>query len=136
MAHRTADNSIDTRSLNDLYNAAKEERSTLKNPPPLRVLHGGDAGSQGDGYRAAWAKAFPDIPLHLTILLSKYHDVHLDQAHFNGENIGDVVALQTLHDFPRWKSRGRLLWYKPKHFEDLLRNEKDPDGAFLPTSVC
>ena len=104
---------------------------------PFQVFWGGDAGNQGDGIRSAWAQQFPDIPLNLTITLSKYADTRLDEAFYEGVEVpADVVALQTLHDFPRWKSQNRLLFYKPANWEDLLVDERDADGAFLAFAIC
>lgn len=127
---------IDTRSLDEIYAAAKAERASSGISQPLQVLFGGDAGSQGDGVRKAWAEQFPDIPLNLTVALSKYHDVRLDQAFYEGQHVADVVALQTLQDFPRWKAANRLMLYKPATFEDILVDEKDPDGAYMPFAIC
>lgn len=40
--------------------------------------------------------------------------------------------LQTVHDFPRWKSEGKLLEYKPPNFEDVHQAIIDKDGAYVP----
>ncbi|KAK4499270.1 hypothetical protein PRZ48_009783 [Zasmidium cellare] len=127
---------IDDRSLSDIYAAARREY-TSNSTRPLQVFWGGDAGDQGDGIRTAWAQQFPDIPLNLTVILSKYADTRLDEAFYEGTEypVVDVAALQTLRDFPRWKTQNRLVYYKPANWEDLLANENDPDGAFLAFSI-
>lgn len=86
--------------------------------------------------RASWAKAFPKIPLNLTVDLSKYHDSNIDRSWQLGSEYVDVAALQTLHDFARWKSQGRLLPYKPAVWENIWPSVKDPQGAFLPIAFC
>ncbi|KAK6002040.1 hypothetical protein QM012_002530 [Aureobasidium pullulans] len=53
---------IETRSLDEIYAAAKNETGELI------VLWGGDAVSQGDATVAAWRARFPDIKLNLTPL--------------------------------------------------------------------
>lgn len=86
--------------------------------------------------RNAWAKAFPKIPLNLTVDLSKYHDSNIDRSLQLGSEYIDVAALQTLHDFPRWKSQGRLLPYKPSVWEKIWPSVKDAQGAYLPMAFC
>lgn len=125
----------DQRTLSELYEAAKEEQATTAQAP-LQVLMGGDSGNQGDVIRDSWRQRFPDLPLNLTVDLSKYQDIRIDLAHLEGKAIADVTMLQTLQDFPRWKAENRLMYYKPNHFDDLLNGEKDINGAYLPTGVC
>ena len=93
------------------------------------------AGSQGDGVRSAWKARFPNVVLNLTVDLSKYHDSRVDRAYYEGTHVADVAVLQTLQDFPRWKSQNKLSYYKPMNFDDLLANEKDLDGAYLPIQI-
>ncbi|KAF2209001.1 hypothetical protein CERZMDRAFT_70365 [Cercospora zeae-maydis SCOH1-5] len=120
---------VDTRSLDDIYAAARAEHGTLQ------VFWGGDAGSQGDKVRQSWAQRFPDIKLNLTVDLSKYHDNRIDRAHLQGLHVADVAVLQTLQDFRRWKSEGKLVNYKPATFDDILPGEKDPDGAWYTEAI-
>ncbi|CZT17319.1 related to ABC-type Fe3+ transport system, periplasmic component [Ramularia collo-cygni] len=120
---------VESRSLDQIYAAAKQESG------PLQVFWGGDAGSQGDGTRAAWAARFPDLPLNLTVDLSKYHNNRIDRAHLQGLHVADIANLQTLQDFPRWKAEGKLVKYKPANFEDILGSEKDFEGAYVPTGI-
>lgn len=130
LAQWTPNIPIDTRSINEIYAAARQEYSSVQKP--LQVFSGGDAGSQGDAIRTAWKANFPDIPLNFTVDLSKYHDSRVDRAYLYNESIADVVLLQVLSDFPRWKKENRLLYYKPPSFADILEEWKDSDGAYLP----
>ncbi|EME84330.1 uncharacterized protein MYCFIDRAFT_134075 [Pseudocercospora fijiensis CIRAD86] len=119
----------DTRSLDAIYQAARKENGTLQ------VFWGGDAGSQGDDLRTAWAAQYPDVKLNLTVDLSKYHDNRIDRAYQEGIHVADVAVLQTLQDFPRWKQEGKLLNYKPATFDDILQDQKDLDGAWYACLV-
>ena len=76
------------------------------------------------------------IKLNLTIDLSKYHDARIDRSFYANDETIDIAALQTLHDFPRWKAQNRLMYYKPQNFSDLVNGEKDFDGAWLPVYLC
>jgi len=125
---------LETRSLDEIYAAAKKEAGN--NSQPLQVAWGGDAGTQGDGVRKAWKERFPDVPLNLTVDLSKYHDGRIDTAFYKGGHVADVAFLQTLQNFPRWKAQNRLLYYKPAEFDDIFDGEKDLDGAWLGAFNC
>ena len=93
------------------------------------------AGAQGDSVRSAWEARFPNVSLNLTVDLSKYHDGRIDRAYYEGTHVADIAVIQTLQDFPRWKAENRLSYYKPNNFDDLLANEKDLDGAYLPIQI-
>ncbi|KAA8645500.1 hypothetical protein EYZ11_005056 [Aspergillus tanneri] len=117
---------IETRTLDEIYEAAKKE------PGPLIVSSGGDAGNQNDETIRAFQKRFPEIQVNWTVDLSKYHDSRIDRQFYTGKETTDVVILQTLHDFPRWKEQNRLLYYKPAMWNDIYASERDPHGAYLP----
>lgn len=124
----------ETRSLDEIYTAAQQESGNTSRP--LQVFWGGDAGDQGEAVRSGWKERFPDIPLNLTVDLSKYHDGRADKAFYEGKHVADIAVLQTLQDFPRWKSQNRLLYYKPREFDDVFNGEKDFDGAWLGLFNC
>ncbi|MDX3521433.1 hypothetical protein [Streptomyces scabiei] len=42
---------------------------------------------------------------------SKFHDARIDNQLATGSLVPDVVQLQTLQDFSRWKKEGFLLPY-------------------------
>lgn len=125
---------LESRSLEDIYAAARNEAGNTSQP--LQVAWGGDAGEQGDSVRQAWKQRFPELPLNLTVDLSKFHNGRIDRAFYQGEHSADVAFLQTLQDFPRWKAQNRLLYYKPAEFNDIFNGEKDADGAWLGLFNC
>lgn len=71
----------------------------------------------------------------MTVNLSKYLDNEIDRAFYEDRTVYDVAVLQSLQDYPRWKSANRLLYYKPYNFADLLEGEKDFQGAWLPVQI-
>jgi ABC-type Fe3+ transport system substrate-binding protein len=119
----------ETRSLDELYQAAKAEGGKLV------VYAGGDVASQQAGVVAAFKAQFPDIALTMVVDYSKFHDVRIDNQFATGQLIPDVAHLQTLQDFTRWKQEGRLLHYKPAGFSKVHDAFKDPDGAWVAISV-
>lgn len=42
----------------------------------------------------------------------------------------DSVILQTLHDYPRWKSEDVLLQYKPLGWDSIYEEFRDDDGYY------
>jgi ABC-type Fe3+ transport system substrate-binding protein len=119
----------ETRSLDELYRAAKAEGGKLV------VYAGGDVASQQAGVVAAFGRQFPDIELTMVVDYSKFHDVRIDNQIATGQLIPDVTQLQTLQDFTRWKQQGRLLNYKPAGFSKVHDAFKDPDGAWVAIAV-
>lgn len=120
---------IDTRSLDEIYAAAQKESG------PLIVASGGDSQAQWDGFRSFFMSRFPKIKLVLTVDFSKYHDGRADRANAIGEHYADIIFLQALHDYPRWKKENRLLYYKPPNHKNIYNSHKDLDGAYHGASV-
>ncbi|GKQ34851.1 ABC transporter substrate-binding protein [Streptomyces sp. A012304] len=117
------------RSLDELYEAAVAEGGKLV------LYQGGDVDSQAAAVRTAWATAFPEVELTVVVDYSKYHDVRVDNQLATGTLVPDVVQLQTLQDFTRWKRQGKLLAYKPAGFSEVHKGFKDPDGAWTALMV-
>ncbi|NNN34966.1 ABC transporter substrate-binding protein [Streptomyces sp. S3(2020)] len=115
----------ETRTLDELYRAALAEGGKLV------VYAGGDTPTQQDFTKAAFLKRFPDIDLTLVVDYSKYHDVRVDNQLATDTLVPDVVQLQTLQDFTRWKEQGRLLRYRPAGFSKVYDKFKDPHGAWV-----
>ncbi|WP_329222979.1 extracellular solute-binding protein [Streptomyces sp. NBC_01485] len=128
-AGRTGSGAEETRSLDELYRAAVAEGGKLV------VYAGGDTPTQQDGVRAAWRERFPDVDLTLIVDYSKYHDVRVDNQLATGTLVPDVVQLQTVQDFTRWKAQGRLLSYKPAGFSKVYDAFKDPQGAWVAVAA-
>ncbi|MDT7841981.1 ABC transporter substrate-binding protein [Streptomyces justiciae] len=119
----------ETRTLDELYRAALAEGGKLV------VYAGGDTPTQQDGTKAGFKARFPDIDLTLVVDYSKYHDVRVDNQFATDTLVPDVVQLQTLQDFVRWKEQGRLLHYKPSGFSKVYDAFKDPQGAWVATGA-
>ena len=115
----------ETRTLDELYRAA------LADGGKLVIYAGGDTPTQQDATKAAFRKRFPEIDLTLIVDYSKYHDVRVDNQFATDTLVPDVVQLQTLQDFTRWKEQGRLLPYKPAGFSKVHDGFKDPQGTWV-----
>jgi ABC-type Fe3+ transport system substrate-binding protein len=121
----------ETRTLDELY------RDALAESGKLVVYAGGDLADSGSGAsaRTAFRQRFPEIDLQLIVDYSKYHDVRVDNQLATDTLVPDVVQLQTVQDFTRWKHEGRLLHYKPAGFSKLYKKFRDTDGAWIAGMV-
>ncbi|KAK9768198.1 hypothetical protein K7432_001334 [Basidiobolus ranarum] len=119
------------KEIERLYQDALEEGGHVN------VLAGGDLPFASVGIVKAFEKRFPGTTLNITMDISKYHDVLIDRqlAQGGGALETDVAHLQTIQNFPRWKSEGRLMQYKPVGFSHLYDPYKDEEGYYWPTHI-
>ena len=115
--------------LQALYQAA------IRDGGKLVVYAGGDTAQQQDATKAAFVKRFPGIDIQIIVDYSKIHDVRIDNQIARGAAVPDVVQLQTLQNFPRWKKEGHLLAFKPAGFAGLHPQFRDADGAWQAIGV-
>lgn len=86
-----------------------------------------------DSLPTAFQASFPGIEIVVMCDLSKYLDGRINRAYetSNGTDDGaDVVIIQTLQNFPRWKAENRLLNYKPLNSSEVYPEFIDKDGAY------
>ena len=142
---------VESRSLDQIYQAA------LKEPKTLTVAWGGDGTSatssehvesnfvsftvkaSGTLIKSFFEAKFPGMTLNVSLDLSKYLDGKADLKYAStngGDNGADVVVLQTLHNFPRWKLQDRLLPYKVACWNDIYPEFVDNDGAYTGLFIC
>ncbi|MFJ5304189.1 ABC transporter substrate-binding protein [Streptomyces sp. NPDC088350] len=117
------------RTLDQLYSAAEAEGGRLV------VYAGGDWKNQQDDTKQAFEKRFPGVKVEMVVDYSKYQDARIDNQLATGTLVPDVVQLQTLQDFERWKRQGVLLPYRPAGFGKVYDTFKDADGAWVATDV-
>ncbi|MEM9284078.1 MAG: ABC transporter substrate-binding protein [Verrucomicrobiota bacterium] len=115
---------METRSLDELYAAALEEEGQFV----LRA--GGDKPDQIDSYLDKFKARFPDLKVTHTVDVSLNHAPRFDNAReVGGEtNVPDVIQFQTLHDFEYYKEHELIEPYKPKHWDKVFPDHKDPNG--------
>uniref|UniRef100_A0A183BT18 DUF1574 domain-containing protein n=1 Tax=Globodera pallida TaxID=36090 RepID=A0A183BT18_GLOPA len=112
------------RTLDQLYAAA------LKEGGRLILYAGGDTAGQQDWTKMAFERRFPNITLDVVVDYSKFHAPRIDYQLANRSLVPDVVQLQTVQDFPRWKEMGVLKPYKPAGWNAIYKDYRDPDSYF------
>ncbi|WP_250207944.1 ABC transporter substrate-binding protein [Curvibacter sp. CHRR-16] len=120
---------MESEAMRQLHAAALAEGGKLV------IYAGGDTPVQQDAVKAAFQKQFSGIDIQIVVDYSKFHDVRLDNQFANNAVVPDVIQLQTLQNFPRWKRLGRLQAFKPTGFEHIHTGFKDADGAWMAIGV-
>ncbi|THV41471.1 ABC transporter substrate-binding protein [Glycomyces buryatensis] len=110
--------------LQELYEQAVAEGGDLV------IYAGGDKPGQADYLRDAFEEKFPEINANVIVDFSKNHDARIDNQVAEGKVVADVAHLQTIDDFPRWKSEGVLEQYRPVGWDHVYDEVKDPDGYY------
>ncbi|MEM8793849.1 MAG: ABC transporter substrate-binding protein, partial [Pseudomonadota bacterium] len=117
---------IETRSLDQLYAAALEEGGKFV----LRA--GGDKPDQIDYYLDMFKARFPELNVTHSVDVSINHAPRFDNARAAGgaTNIPDVIQFQTLHDFNYYAENDLLEVYRPKHWDKVFPDHRDPHGRW------
>jgi hypothetical protein len=119
----------ESRSLEQVYQAALAEGGQLV------VYAGGDEPTQQDFTKMQFEQRFPGMNVTIVVDYSKFHDVRIDGQLAARQLIPDVVQLQTLQDFPRWKRQDVLMQYKPRGWSQIYPDFRDQDGYHLGTGM-
>ncbi|CAG7836052.1 unnamed protein product [Allacma fusca] len=115
---------VETKSLDELYADALREGGRV-------ILYaGGDTPGQQDYFKMLFENRFPGVKLDVIVDYSKFHNGRIENQLANKNLIPDIIQLQTIQDFPRWKKRGLLLKYKPRGWKSIYEGFKDPDGFY------
>ena len=117
---------IETKSLDDLYADAMQESGEIV----LRA--GGDKPDQVDYYVDMFKARFPELKVTHSVELSIHHAPRYDNARAAGgeKNVPDVIQIQTAHDIDYYADRGLLVPYKPKNWDKVFPDHKDPHGRW------
>ncbi|MEM1247428.1 MAG: ABC transporter substrate-binding protein [Acidobacteriota bacterium] len=118
---------IEERSLEELYELALAEGGELV----LRA--GGDKPDQIDGYLDPFKARFPELRVTHSVELSIYHAPRFDNARAAGgeKHVPDVLQLQTQHDLDYYAEHGLLEAYKPRNWDRVYPDHKDPHGRWI-----
>jgi ABC-type Fe3+ transport system substrate-binding protein len=110
-------------SLDVLYQSAKAE-GTL-------VLYEGGPTAPWEATGKEFSARYPGVTVKVTGGKSNILDKQIDSQFADGRLNVDLVMLQTLQDFARWKQEGVLLEFKPQGFDKIDPGFKDADGAYV-----
>jgi len=114
-------------SLDKLYAKAKSEGAL--------AFYAGGPTAPWEARAKAFGEMYPGIKISIGGGFSNVLDKRIDQQIAAGKLEVDAAILQTIADFVRWKSEGRLLIFQPDGFNAMDASFKDSDGAFWATMV-
>jgi ABC-type Fe3+ transport system substrate-binding protein len=114
-------------SLDQIYQQAKTEGAF--------AYYVGGPTAPWEARARGFEQRYPGIKVSVTGGFSNVLDKRIDAQLAAGKLEIDAAMFQTLNDFARWKSQGRLLAYKPPGFDAIDPSFKDPDGAFHTQQV-
>lgn len=120
---------VEQRGLDVLHKAAIAEGGRVI------VYAGGDTPGQQDGIKKAFEGRFPGVTLDVIVDYSKFHEARIDNQIATNTLVPDIIQIQTLQNFPRWKREGVLQPYKPLGWDKVYPPFKDEDGAFTGVFV-
>jgi hypothetical protein len=92
---------VESRSIEQIYQAALAEGNGT-----MVVYSGGTARGQQAGTKQAFESRFPGLTVDIVVDYSHYQGPRIDVQLENNSLVPDVVQLQTLQAFPRWKEQG------------------------------
>jgi len=114
-------------SLDTLYQAAKAEGTV--------VLYEGGPAASWEAIGKEFSARYPGVTVKVTGGKSNILDKQIDSQLANGKLDVDLVIIQTLQDFARWKQEGVLLEFKPEGFDKIDPASKDANGAYVAVMV-
>ena len=114
-------------SLDAIYANAKTEGAL--------TLYVGGPTAPWEAMAKVFTQRYPGLTISISGGFSNVLDKRIDAQIAAGKLEVDAAILQTIADFVRWKTEGRLLEYKPAGFDAIDASFKDPDGAYWATMV-
>lgn len=102
----------------------------MKEGGRLVIYGGGSLAGDQDSVKRQFETRFPNTTITFIIDSSNVHRSRINLQLEEKKVIPDVVQLQTIQDFPRWKKEGVLYNYKPVGWSQVYDGFKDLDGFY------
>ena len=114
-------------SPDGLYQSAKAEGTV--------VLYEGGPAAPWEAIAKEFSARYPGVIVKVTGGKSNILDKQIDSQLADGKLNVDLVIIQTLQDFARWKQQGVLLEFKPQGFDKIDPASKDAEGAYVAVMI-
>ena len=115
-------------TLEVLYEKAKTEGAL--------TFYAGGPTAPYERWANEFQQKFPGITVKIKGGFSNVLNAEITQQMKDKKLEVDMAIFQTVQDFVAWKKQGSLLNYKPDAFEQIGPAYRDPDGAFVATSIA
>jgi ABC-type Fe3+ transport system substrate-binding protein len=114
-------------TIEQLYAKAKAEGEV--------VFYSGGPAAPHENRAKLFMQQFPGINVKITGGFSNVLNEQIEKQMADKKLAVDLAFFQTVQDFVKWKSQGKLLHFKPDGFEHIYPNFRDPDGAYMSLSA-
>jgi ABC-type Fe3+ transport system substrate-binding protein len=114
-------------STAELYEKAKSEGAL--------VFYSGGPAAPHEARAKVFMQQFPGITVSVTGGFSNVLNADIEKQMAAGAMTVDMAFFQTVQDFVAWKTRDKLLAFKPEGFERIYPNLRDPDGTYMALSI-
>jgi hypothetical protein len=114
-------------STAELYEKAKAEGAL--------VFYSGGPAAPHEARAKLFMQQFPGITVSVTGGFSNVLNADIEKQMSAGAMTVDMAFFQTVQDFVAWKSRDKLLAFKPEGFDNIYPNLRDPDGTSMALSI-
>src|SRR5580693_6612508 len=119
--------SAGAQSMIELYDKAKAEKEL--------VLYTGGPAAPHEARAKVFMQQFPGITVSVTGGFSNVLNADIEKQMAAGAMTVDMALFQTVQDFVAWKSRDKLVAFKPEGFDHVYPNLRDPDGTYMALSI-
>jgi len=113
--------------MENLYERAKLEKEL--------VIYGGGPTTLYEVPARAFEQQYPGIKVTVHAGFSNVHNEKINRQLKAGALDADLVILQTVQDYVRWKKEGVLAQFKPAAWDAIDESFKDSDGHYVGVFV-
>ena len=113
--------------MQELYEKAKLEKEL--------VIYGGGPTTLYEVPARAFEQRYPGIKVTIHAGFSNVHNEKINRQLKSKTLDADLVILQTVQDYARWKKEGVLAQFRPAAWDAIDGSFKDPDGYFVGVFV-
>jgi ABC-type Fe3+ transport system substrate-binding protein len=114
-------------TIAELYERAKAEKEV--------VFYSGGPAAPHENRAKLFTQQFPGIDVKVTGGFSNVLNEQIEQQMAEKKLAVDMAFFQTVQDFVKWKTQGKLQNFKPEGFDQIYPNFRDPDGAYMALSA-
>jgi ABC-type Fe3+ transport system substrate-binding protein len=114
-------------TMAELYEKAKAEKEL--------VFYAGGPAAPHENRAKLFMQQYPGIDVKVTGGFSNVLNEQIEQQMAGKQLLVDLTFFQTVQDYVKWKSEGKLLNFKPDGFDQVYPNLRDEDGAYMAFSA-
>jgi hypothetical protein len=119
--------SVQAETMAELYEKAKVEKEL--------VFYSGGPAAPHENRAKLFMQQFPGIDVKVTGGFSNVLNEIIEKQMAEKKLQVDMTFFQTVQDYVKWKAQGKLMNFKADGFDQVYRNLRDDDGAYIAFSA-